>query len=551
MKKVRQYIITLFFIINIYQQANADNSGLRNQKIPLIFNCKKITASSGVIESNKFNIIDWDTHTTWTPNADSGGVGEWIKIEFWSDVVINRIIVVPYPQESQEVFEAYNRIKKMKISFIDSLKNKTIDVGEYPGDYEIELEGVESSFIKLKINEIYKGNKYNKLSIAEIFLFGRELNNEIPLALEIKKIRTSSELLDVNKSSYYYSKYNIIDTDIKTAWVESSEGFGIEEWIEIELFDTLEITSIGLFSGYGKSENLFFNNCRIKELEILFSNNVIKRINLEDIYKFQRFKFCPVKTSFIKLKIKDIYKGEKYSDLCISELKIYGKKVRNVSLFDINTMKQVPDTIHYYESQLREFNGTIIYEVAQKLNRQLIQYAKTYGGFLEDDAGEGQLLSVLLLYATGIEGRRFLTECMYYSTDYPNLDLFDIYKLFIPDKENFPRLFKYEKDERLIPIFWKIVKERNEYSDCAIYALLTFYDTRALTQAIENYILQNGKQTQFGFSEDCTNQNFMEIVLKYKHSSTKRCIYQYIKDERLNNIYLKHIMLEIYEKLKN
>jgi len=59
----------------------------------------------------------------------------------------------------------------------------------------------------------------------------------------------------------------------------------------------------------------------------LFSDGVKINLDLKDTMDLQKIKIEPHVTKSIKFTIKDVYKGSKYEDTCISELKLWGSKV--------------------------------------------------------------------------------------------------------------------------------------------------------------------------------------------------------------------------------
>jgi hypothetical protein len=150
----------------------------------------------------------------------------------------------------------------------------------------------------------------------------------------------ASSYLDHN-----YNPYNIKDGDKTTCWAEDQEsqnfsdldpdGSGIGEWV---YFSTVRINKDTDFSyeveknlkgfkiinGYAKSESTYNTNNRVKEVEIEFSDKQRMTFNLEDNnMDFQTFYFPEeIKTRYFKLFIRDIYKGTKYNDTCISEIEL-------------------------------------------------------------------------------------------------------------------------------------------------------------------------------------------------------------------------------------
>ncbi len=146
----------------------------------------------------------------------------------------------------------------------------------------------------------------------------------------------SSELLPKS----LFAPANIKDNDLTTAWIEGVKGDGIGETIRFftnkshNLGVTLLIDSIGIVNGYTKSPTTFRNNSRVKKLFVRFEVDndydpeykkpLVKPIMLLDTPEMQIIRFkTPVKATDIEFKIAEIYKGEKYEDTAISEVKFY------------------------------------------------------------------------------------------------------------------------------------------------------------------------------------------------------------------------------------
>lgn len=162
----------------------------------------------------------------------------------------------------------------------------------------------------------------------------------------IESIRVSSTLDPQGSSDYSIS--NLLDMDFTTAWVEGSGGDGTGEWIEIDL-GGFSVAYIGILNGYTKDENTYFGNSRVREVGYeltydqeessysYFSGDVGEIVDLTDtpwtefddnnFYQFVQTIYSsgmekPIKK--IRLEILDVYPGDDYDDLCITELIILG-----------------------------------------------------------------------------------------------------------------------------------------------------------------------------------------------------------------------------------
>ena len=79
---------------------------------------------------------------------------------------------------------------------------------------------------------------------------------------------------------------------------------------------------LSIINGYVKSEALFYQNGRVKELKVYVNNKYKETVTLLDTPLVQEFKVNAIfKTNdTITLEPKTYYKGSKYNDICISEI---------------------------------------------------------------------------------------------------------------------------------------------------------------------------------------------------------------------------------------
>ena len=148
-------------------------------------------------------------------------------------------------------------------------------------------------------------------------------------------ISASSYLKSTNTAINYLPE-NIHDLSFKTAWVEGVKGYGIGEYIVYHFRQTApRITKIIIANGYVKSEKAYRENSRVKKLKLYIDNEPFAILNLEDDRYEQVFEFEPIGRPMgdidwdgleklpkwtLKFEILEIYQGEKYDDVAISEI---------------------------------------------------------------------------------------------------------------------------------------------------------------------------------------------------------------------------------------
>ena len=189
---------------------------------------------------------------------------------------------------------------------------------------------------------------YAQLEVNDTLLLA--FNNEIFWS-------SSSELeMDIYKDFGKYGSTNLSDTDPATCWAEGSENNGTGEYIWMTIPEN--ISTIRIRNGYQKSETIYNANNRPKKIEFeLFasyelsgyvteSHNgfcISKSITSTSVVLEDKLGYQDIQLGFdwseiydhlsndrtfdkdrfiLKIKILDIYKGNKWNDACISDINI-------------------------------------------------------------------------------------------------------------------------------------------------------------------------------------------------------------------------------------
>ncbi len=136
-------------------------------------------------------------------------------------------------------------------------------------------------------------------------------------------ISASSTLPNDKKGFSYYASH-AMDGDSSTAWCENSSGNGIGEYLLISFDRTCTVHSITVKPGYQKNEERFYQNNRPQELTITVSDGSSYTLHCTDsIHAADTFTFPDgTETDFIKVSIKSVYAGNKWSDTLITDISI-------------------------------------------------------------------------------------------------------------------------------------------------------------------------------------------------------------------------------------
>jgi hypothetical protein len=121
--------------------------------------------------------VDGRRSTAWAEGVRGSGVGEWIKLTFREPIEVHSVgLDVGYDSRS-DIFYKNNRIKRvtlvfsngeqLQLGFADRRGMQTIPLVRAPGP------NIETMFIKIVIEEVFPGWKYNDTCLAEVVVYGR------------------------------------------------------------------------------------------------------------------------------------------------------------------------------------------------------------------------------------------------------------------------------------------------------------------------------------------------------------------------------------------
>jgi hypothetical protein len=132
----------------------------------------------------------------------------------------------------------------------------------------------------------------------------------------------ASSNLPASKVGNYVAD-NVLDGQKETAWAEGAAGDGLGEWIQFNLSPGFVVTTIGIWNGYQKSAERYYQNARVKSATIIYADGSRQKIYLKDQVGVQTFNPKPGAAESIRIVIDEAYPGAKWPDTCISEVDVY------------------------------------------------------------------------------------------------------------------------------------------------------------------------------------------------------------------------------------
>ena len=143
------------------------------------------------------------------------------------------------------------------------------------------------------------------------------------------EVKSSSHLKSQGSKSY--ESGNLSDWDPRTAWVEGKSGYGIGEFFEIK--SEMGGNSFQILNGYQSSYSSWKKNSRVKVFKIYVDNEFIGNLHLQDLMGEQRFELPGNNyDKTIRFEIAEVYKGDTWDDVCISEISSVGCCFRDASV---------------------------------------------------------------------------------------------------------------------------------------------------------------------------------------------------------------------------
>ena len=116
--------------------------------------------------------MDGDFSTVWSEGVTGYGAGEWIKLNFPHVQTVSAIKIVNGLVNNKNGYYNNNRVKSLVLAFSDG-STQTIYLEDNNIGYQtIQINPVDTTYVKCIINSVYSGSKYNDTCIAEIKLLG-------------------------------------------------------------------------------------------------------------------------------------------------------------------------------------------------------------------------------------------------------------------------------------------------------------------------------------------------------------------------------------------
>jgi hypothetical protein len=269
------------------------------------------------------NVFDGDPNTCWL-TMPGAAPDEGLFFTFEEPLYISSILVSMAPKSSNlEQITLYQL-------YVNGYQTSTF----HPGDIANIDSYVKSIFIQIKETasmDIYSiGIRYHRdlpVGISEVTLYVEDdTGTEVPLQVcSIMKVDGNVGASSCLEPSEAYCPEFLFDSRPAFGWADGNENHSGEGENLVFTFDTPQrIEKIKIWNGYHRSESHFQQNERAAEISFGHYYEEPGLYRLEDVMDPQVITLeTPLEGDHFMLGFLEIYPGEIYSDLVISELRFF------------------------------------------------------------------------------------------------------------------------------------------------------------------------------------------------------------------------------------
>ena len=162
----------------IKQNSNTSNKNQINRTKNLntinILNseCSSILHDSTNKNYGSTKVLDGDFSTVWSEGVSGYGNGEWIILDFDNIYTVKKIKIVNGLVNKKNGYYNNNRPKSLTLQFSDGSSQNINLEDDNTGYQVVNINAVETSYVKFVINSVYYGTKYDDTCIADIEILG-------------------------------------------------------------------------------------------------------------------------------------------------------------------------------------------------------------------------------------------------------------------------------------------------------------------------------------------------------------------------------------------
>ena len=261
------------------------------------------------------NLGDGKQGTAWAEGDTGAGLGSWVQADFGVAKTITALTIWGSNWYNTEYFGHYNRPKMIVAEYGDGSTEEFTTKDEQTPQVLRLKSPKQTQTVKLRIKGVYAGKGVDT-GLSEVKFFDNGSEGAFPVA---GALASTTAPADVDGN---YSAANAGDGITDSMWCEGNKkSDGTSEWLELTLGRKSTVSTLKIRNG-APSGDLFKAVNRATAATITFSDGESESVTLKDMPFEQSVTFSAHTTDKVRLTFTSVKKGEKYDDLCVTEVTV-------------------------------------------------------------------------------------------------------------------------------------------------------------------------------------------------------------------------------------
>ena len=262
------------------------------------------------------NLGDGKQSTAWAEGEVGAGLGSWVLADFGAPKTITAITVWGSSWYNTEYFSHYSRPKTVVAEYADGTTEE-FTAADAQAPQVLKLKSPKNTqTVKMRIKGIYEG-KGPDTAISEVRFSDNTNDGPVPV---VATVASSSAVADTDGT---YDANNAADGIADSMWCEGNpKSDGTGEWLELTLGRRSTVSALKIRAGAAFSPELFKAVNRPVSATVSFGDGGQETLTFKDLPFEQNLSFAAHTTDKLKIQFTGAKKGEKYDDLCVSEITV-------------------------------------------------------------------------------------------------------------------------------------------------------------------------------------------------------------------------------------
>jgi hypothetical protein len=166
-------------------------------------------------------------------------------------------------------------------------------------------------------------------TVPPVPVFDRSVYDGEPVDLPVAAIGATTTADPAGDTTFAAS--NMVDADLSTAWNNDAADnpTGIGEVIAVEFDGPVWVTALVLANGSQSDDSRFLGDARVRRARVAFDGGEAVEVTFLDQQGLQEVGFDPPRlTTGLRITVLEVYPGDTYDELAISQLRVEGYDAR-------------------------------------------------------------------------------------------------------------------------------------------------------------------------------------------------------------------------------